>query len=268
MNTDQRPVQDWDEYARWWNAEEKRSSHKIPPSHRLEFLGGEWSGEGSRENATNYGLPPAITADFSGHVDVAFLSPHLPNESACIGMEIGPGGGRFTRLLLDRCALLHAVEPSAAMGEHMQRRFPGERRLVLHHNDGLTLPDLEPGSLDFCVSIDVFVHFEPRRVYHHLRQLARLLREGGIGIIHHANTLSEIGFRQFELDLDQNLVERTRFGAFGVMCPELMAAYVNSVGLKVVRIDTTTIPRDAVTVFEKPVFPGGQDQSRTCGPTC
>ena len=49
------------------------------------------------------------------------------------------------------------------------------------------------------MSIDVFVHFEPRLVYHHLRQLARLLKEGGIGIIHHANTLSEIGFRQFLL---------------------------------------------------------------------
>ena len=188
MTTDRHLVQDWDEYARRWNADDKRSSHNIPPSHRLDFLGDEWSGEGSREKATNYGLPPAVTVDFSSYIDNAVLSPYLPRGSALVGMEIGPGGGRFTRLLLDHSAVIHAVESSAEMGEHIHRRFPHERRLVLHHNDGMTLPDLEPESLDFGVAIDVCVHFEPRRVYHHFRQLARLLKVGGIGIIHHANT--------------------------------------------------------------------------------
>lgn len=106
-----------------------------------------------------------------------------------------------------------------------------------------------------AVAIDVCVHFEPRRVYHHFRQLARLLKVGGIGIIYNANTVSEIGFRQFLLDLDQNLVERTRFGAFGIMCPELMAGYLGSLGLKIVRIDSSIIPRDVITIFEKPALP-------------
>ncbi len=105
------------------------------------------------------------------------------------------------------------------------------------------------------MAIDVCVHFEPRRVYHHFRQLARLLKVGGIGIIYNANTVSEIGFRQFLLDLDQNLVERTRFGAFGIMCPELMAGYLGSLGLKIVRIDSSIIPRDVITIFEKPALP-------------
>ena len=48
--------------------------------------------------------------------------------------------------------------------------------------------------------------------------------------------MSEIGLQQFLLDLDQNLVERTRFGTFGIMCPELMAGYVGSLGMKMVRI--------------------------------
>jgi len=59
----------------------------IPPGHRLECLGDEWSGEGCRENATYYGLPTAVTADFSGYVDAADLSSFLPGESACVGMR-------------------------------------------------------------------------------------------------------------------------------------------------------------------------------------
>ena len=43
MNTDQRSVQDRDEYAVRWNADEKRSGHNIPPGHRLEFLGDDWN---------------------------------------------------------------------------------------------------------------------------------------------------------------------------------------------------------------------------------
>ena len=45
-----------------------------------------------------------------------------------------------------------------------------------------------------------------------------------------------------------------------------MAGYVGSLGLKVVRIDTATIPRDAITIFEKPAIVPGRVAPGDCSP--
>src|SRR5690606_24699673 len=138
----------------------------------------------------------------------------------------GPGGGRLTALLVDRVAALHVAEPSPAMLRHLRQRFASERHITYHATDGMTLPALPEASLDFAVSFDVFVHFEPRLIYWYLRQVAALLAPGGVGIIHYANATTPLGWRQFERHLASNVKQRSFFAAFGVMCPELMGAFL------------------------------------------
>jgi SAM-dependent methyltransferase len=116
----------------------------------------------------------------------------------------------------------------------------------------MSLPALPKGTLDYVVAFDVFVHFEPRLVYWYLRQIRDLLKPGGIGVIHYANALTPIGWRQFMADLDENVKRRIHFAAFGVMCPQLMEQFLRVLGLEIVSIDTQIIPRDAVAVFRAP----------------
>jgi len=237
----------WEDYAKKWNPSEFR----VLPGSRVEHLGDEWTAEDATEgNVTTYGLAPDVVANFSDYLKRNLLDPYLPVH-ANEGLEIGPGGGRLTELLIGRTKLLHLADPSETMLKHVMRRFRHARNLSCHHTDSMTLPPLEEGSLDFIIAFDVFVHFEPRLIYWYLRQAERLLKIGGVGVIHYANMLTPLGWRQFELDLSSNLQQRTGYAAFGVMCPEMMSRFLEGLGLQPIVSDAEIIPRDAVAVFRK-----------------
>ena len=52
-------------------------------------------------------------------------------------VEIGPGRGALTALLLESGADIHAIELDAAMVDHLRKAYPGHPRLKLHHTDVL-----------------------------------------------------------------------------------------------------------------------------------
>lgn len=238
----------WDWYAKKWQP----NKFAVLPDHHVRYIGDEWTAEDVSAGGTTYGLTPDTIANFDEYINKHLLNPCLPS-CAEEGLEIGPGGGRLTALLVPRTKLLHLAEPSEAMLRHLKQRFAGASNLRYYHTDGMTLPALPPGSLDYVIALDVFVHFEPRLVYWYLRQIMHLLKPGGMGIIHYSNTLTPIGWQQFEMDLEQNVQHRTSFAAFGVMCPHLMAQFLESLGASVISADTGVIPRDAIAVFQKPV---------------
>ena len=235
----------WNNYAKDW----KSRKFPVSPGHEVQHLGDEWTAEDDVSGSSpTYGLPPEEVDRFDAYISEGLLDPYLPAHAEA-GLEIGPGGGRLTKLLLSRTDVLHAADASAAMLAHLRERFGGTSRLHMHRIDGKTLPPLAASSLDFVFAFDVFVHFEPRLVYWYLRQAVPLLKPGGVGIIHYSNALTAIGWRHFLKDLEVNVEGRRHFAAFGVMCPALMERFLASLDLEVVTLDVGLIPRDAVTVF-------------------
>jgi SAM-dependent methyltransferase len=237
----------WDNYARAWEP----SKLPVLPGHAVAHLGDEWAAEDSAAGGTTYGLDEDAVPRFSTLLKEQVLDPYLPPH-ASEGLEIGPGGGRLTALLLPRTEILHAADPSGAMLKRLKARFAGVDSLRTYQTDGMTLPPLRPSSLDYVVSFDVFVHFEPRLIYWYLRQIKSLLKPGGVGLLHYASVLSPIGWRQFEAFLERNVRQRTSFQAFGVMCPQLMEKFLKVLDLQVISSDVGFIPRDAIAVFKQP----------------
>lgn len=237
----------WDTYAKEWDP----GLFRVLPGSEVEHLGDEWTAEDSSRGGTAYGITADDVARFSAIVNRDILDRYLPRPSR-EGLEIGPGGGRFTSLLLPRADLLHVADPSSAMLKRLKKRFAGEKSLHMYQTDGMTLPAIGAGRLDFAASFDVFVHFEPRLVFWYLRQIQDLLRSGGIGLIHYSNVLTPIGWQQFEMDLERNVKQRTYFASFGVMCPELMDRFLRALGFEVLSSNLGIIPRDAIAVFRKP----------------
>ncbi len=240
-------AQGWDNYAKAWKAEEFR----VLPGHSVQQLGDEWTAEDTSVGGTTYGLDEASVINFSKLLNEQVLDEYLPSHAA-EGLEIGSGGGRLTALLLPRTVVLHAADPSAAMLKRLRARFAGANSLRTYQTDGMTLPPLTSGSLDFVVSFDVFVHFEARLVYWYLRQIKSLLKPGGVGLIHYASVLSPVGWRQFEADLERNVRQRVSFCSFGAMCPQMMEQFLKALDLQVISLDVGFIPRDAIAVFRNP----------------
>jgi len=240
----------WDKYAKEWKAE----TFPVVSGSSVGYLGDEWTAEDVSAGGTTYGLPQDVIANFDAYLTEHLLNPYVP--PATEGLEIGPGGGRLTKLLVPRTKVLHLADPSPAMLTHLTRRFDGVASLRYHHTNGVKLPELQPRSLDYAIAFDVFVHFEPRLVFGYLQQISNLLKPGGTGIIHYSNVMTPIGWQQFEIDLERNLESRTYFATLGVMCPQLMERFVKSLQLEVISSDIGIIPRDAVAVFRKSVQSG------------
>lgn len=112
------------------------------------------------------------------------IATHLPAASV---LEIGPGFGRWTQHLLRQSEQLTAIDLTERCIEHCRARFASHPRFTAWTNDGESLDVVPDGSVDFVFSFDSLVHAEAPVLRSYLRQLARKLRPGGTGFIHHSN---------------------------------------------------------------------------------
>jgi SAM-dependent methyltransferase len=100
-------------------------------------------------------------------------------------LEIGPGGGRWTEPLLGRASQYLGVDISATCVEHCRARFAGSPNAQFVVGSGNDLAPVATGSIDTVWSHDVFVHINAAEVERYVAEFRRVLRPGGIGVIHH-----------------------------------------------------------------------------------
>ena len=100
-------------------------------------------------------------------------------------LEIGPGAGRWTEYLQKLAAKLIVVDLAGNCIDICKKRFSDCANVEYHVNDGRSLDFLGSDSVDFIWSYDVFVHIAPRETEDYLREIQRVLREGGRAVIHH-----------------------------------------------------------------------------------
>jgi ubiquinone/menaquinone biosynthesis C-methylase UbiE len=115
-------------------------------------------------------------------------------------LEIGPGAGRWTEHLLEIADLVHAADISETCLAICKERFRAQANLRLHLIEGGDLSTIASDSIDCAWSYDVFVHIAPNDIDRYLEALRRVLKPGGIAVIHHSGRYgdtaqAEIGFR-------------------------------------------------------------------------
>jgi len=164
-------------------------------------------------------------------------------------IEIGSGGGRFTVPLTAVCRSVVAVDSSPRMLEIARRRCGSSARFLL--GDGRTLP-VPDGTAGGVFSYDVFVHLSAWDTFNYLSEIHRVLRPGGVAVIHHANSLSPLGWRKFLADLPWQVGEHPYWGSFPFMTPAAFGDLAKRAGFDVVTSDERTVPRDAITTVRKP----------------
>jgi SAM-dependent methyltransferase len=95
-------------------------------------------------------------------------------------LEIGCGVGRFTRVLARRAREVIALDVSDEMlarARELCADLEGVRWVL---GDGVSLPGVDDGTVDACVSIVVFQHFPgPEIALGYVCELGRVLRERG-----------------------------------------------------------------------------------------
>lgn len=145
-----------------------------PALNRRIWEGWDWSGGGDEWTASE-GWKAGLIA--------AVLEPNVPDGARVL--EIGPGAGRWTGVLLGRASRLVAVDISAACIEACRERFAAYGSAEFHYTSGADLAPVADASVDVVWSFDVFVHINAAEVEAYLAEIARVLAPGGRAVLHH-----------------------------------------------------------------------------------
>lgn len=228
----------WDRYAR---------------NSRFGVAGGESGGQHLGDQWTTpevLGVDSVRAEEFLDYLDRSMIAPFFGEGGRVL--EIGAGGGRMTQLLVRRCERVIAADTGRTMIRLLQRRFGDNPKVEYMRLDGRGLSQVADASLDKVFSYDVFVHLQPWDIFNYLTEIRRTLKPGGRVIIHHAHTLSPLGWQKFLSDVPINVGRHKTFDSFSVMTQELMRALAEGAGLQVVEQREDIVPRDAVVFLRKP----------------
>ena len=160
-------------------------------------------------------------------------------QPGSVVLEIGPGGGRWTAELAPLAGRLLVADITERCLDICRQRFQ-EYPHIEYYLIERRLDFIEENTLDYIWSYDVFVHINPSDVSAYIQDFYRVLKPGGIAIIHHS------GRYPTEKERRQGL--RT------YMSRDLFARFVAEQGLIMVEQNETLAhkPGDVISVFSKP----------------
>jgi SAM-dependent methyltransferase len=201
--------------------------------------------EWKRDSALNLGAQ-TLGEEWGGPAFADYLvdlvSPHLGPDADVV--ELGCGGGKFSLRLAPRCRSLVCTDIAPAMIEHTRLSF-GERRVggnvSYHVLNGVDFSGIPAGSADFIFSYDVQLHLQPQNVFSYMLDARRVLRNGGVLMLHQINLASEGGMAHFMLQYAGETWKRDfgdprRRGHIYFMSEDQMRALATQAGLQLERI--------------------------------
>ena len=150
-------------------------------------------------------------------------------------LEIGPGGGRWTRYLLgfDK---LYVVDYYAELLAEFRKHFR-QPNIIAVQNNGTDFPGIEAESIDYVFSFGTFVHLDVELIEAYLRNLRPIIRPGADVVIQYSDKTKTMA------QLNPGFAETT---------PDLMRQMITDAGYRILDEDLTTLWHSSVVRFTKP----------------
>jgi ubiquinone/menaquinone biosynthesis C-methylase UbiE len=160
---------------------------RVEALERRRGIGGFFSAETQRVVWDAYdwardGEEWTQSEEWKRSVVAELLRPHV--GQGCDVLEIGPGAGRWSVELQPAARTLTLVDVSRAGIERCRARLQGAPNVEFIVNDGRSIP-CDAGRFHRVWSFDVFVHIGADDTARYLAELRRVLRPGGLALIHH-----------------------------------------------------------------------------------
>ena len=176
------------------------------------------------------------TFEEAGRYDAERLRPYISPADAVV--DLGCGIGRVTRYVAPLCREIWAVDVSETMLRFARERLaelPNVRFLV---GRGTSLPELETGSIDFVYSLLTLQHVEREHAFRLLREVRRVLREGGRAFLTFPNLLSDEYLQAFLHSVDVDEVGNPARARF--YTPQEVERLLPPAGLEIERLEAET----------------------------
>jgi ubiquinone/menaquinone biosynthesis C-methylase UbiE len=159
-----------------------------------------------------------------------FLLPYLNPDHTIV--EIGPGGGRWTRYMLSSLTL-YVVDYHQELLDVLAENFkaPGLR---LIKNNGSDFPGIPDECVDFIFSYAVFIQLDVDIIESYLSNMRRLLKPTGCAVIQYS---------------DKTKIAAQRDPTYSMNNPTIMREMVLKQDYRIVEEDTEDLRHSSVIRF-------------------
>ena len=158
--------------------------------------------------------------------------------------EIGCGVGRIGAQLAGFVAAWHGVDIAENMAALARARVAAHAAATATTVDGPNLKPFADASMDKGYCVAVFIHMDKEDMVLYLREVARVLRAGGLFYFDHWNLSNPVGWQRFAYEVDQvargNPAERKDVARNQFCTPEELRLYVRAAGLELVFEDSSS----------------------------
>lgn len=226
-----------------WSPSSRQAWDLYAIAHRFDKqAGNEWN----RPDLLGLSVEPE---ELISYLDREVLGPYLEPIHPRLLLEIGPGGGRVTEVLVRRCERLIAADISPLLIRKLKDRFHDSNSIDFIVLDGSSLTGIADHSVDAVVAYDVFVHLTHWDIFNYLLEIRRVLQSDGIAILHHSNVASELGWKHFATEATAQAGRKKMAHTFTPMTSDLMRLFAERAGLEFTTCLTDVIPRDAISIL-------------------
>jgi ubiquinone/menaquinone biosynthesis C-methylase UbiE len=163
-------------------------------------------------------------------IKARFVLPYCnPTHTA---LEIGPGGGRWTRYLLG-FSRLYVVDYHDELLRELRKNF-SQPNMVFVKNNGTDFPGVPDGSVDFVFTFGTFVHLDLELIAAYLTNLRRIVKPAANLVIQYS---------------DKTKAPAQLNEGFSDNDPERMTGMIRKAGYTILEEDRTTLPHSSVVRF-------------------
>ena len=158
-----------------------------------------------------------------------FILPFINAEHTAL--EIGVGGGRWTKYLLE-FKKIYAVDYHTEILNELKKNY-NEKNMVFIKNNGDDFPGIPKSSIDFLFSFGTFVHLDKPIIRNYLKNIKPILKANSNVVIHYSDKTK----KNAQMNKD-----------FSDTTPEIMREMVRAAGYKI-REEDTTLHHSAIVRF-------------------
>jgi SAM-dependent methyltransferase len=163
-----------------------------------------------------------------------YISPYLTKKS--VVLEIGPGGGRWTRYLLQAKEII-LVDLNAEFFPYLKNRAGKlTSKMRFKQTAGYELGGIDLDSVDFIFTFGTFVHIDPDGIDSYLGEMKRVLKPGGIAVVQYA---------------DKNKKAARERKGFSDMNCDRMNTFVQKHGFKLLDHNLSLLDHSNIVVIQK-----------------
>jgi len=159
-----------------------------------------------------------------------YVLPYVNAEQSAV--EIGPGGGRWTRYMLG-FRRLYVVDYYGDLLEEVKKHVR-KPHIEFIKNNGTDFPGIGDRSVNYLFSFGTFVHLDEHVIQTYLSNMKRIHKAGGNVVIHYSDKTKVMA------QINEGFAENT---------PAKMRSMVSEAGYEICEEDLTTMWHSSIIRF-------------------